>query len=83
MDGPIEKSHSGFDICECSLHGCCVAEVPTTVAWGKMGMPRYRRVAYPGQRQCQIGYIYVYIPYLRDFDIKILYVLYFQHVYVL
>ena len=60
-----------------------VGEVSTTMAWGGVVMPWYRRMAYPSQHQCRAGYVYVYIPYLQDFDIKILYVLYFQRVYVL
>ena len=57
--------------------------VSTTVVWDGVRMPRFHHVAYLGQHQCHVGYIYIHIPYLRDFDIKILYVLCFQRVYIL
>ena len=41
-----------------------VGGVSTMAAWGGDGMPWYRRIAYPSQHQCQVGYVYVYMPYL-------------------
>ena len=83
MDGPMERSHSGLDIYVMAPIVGSVDGVSTMIVWGGVGIPRYRYMTYLSQHQCRVGYIYIHISYLHDFDIKILCVLCFQRVYVL
>ena len=59
IDGPMERQHSGLDICDGPHYGV-VDGVLTTVVWGGVGMPQHRRVGYPDQYQCQARYICTY-----------------------
>ena len=53
----MERPHSGLDICVMALIVGGVDGVSTTVVWGRVGMPWYRRVAYPGQHQYRARYM--------------------------
>ena len=49
MDRPMERPHSGLDICVMAPTMGGVDGVSTMVVLGGVGMPRYHRVAYIDQ----------------------------------
>ena len=54
MDGPMERLHSGLDICVMAPTMGDVDGVSTIVVWGRVGMPWYLHVAYLSQHQYMI-----------------------------
>ena len=58
MDGPMERPHMGLiDDMMCSPSWVVWLAFQPRWIWGEVGMPRYRRVAYPGQHQCRACYM--------------------------
>ena len=71
MNGPMERPYMGLiDIMMCPRCGWCGCHFNHDGFWGVVGMPRYHRVAYPGQHQwaglvCYIRWFY-YIKFISN-----------------